>query len=333
VTNSRWFRTLAACLGICIPGLWLLSIVTPGEEAVKVRNALVVEMGRVRDFTWSPTKMPRDFRVNRAAPSTAYTRTADALVHPPGAPSRQGLELGLAIARHLRGHPEANFGSPIQSGLDETYKAIVNDRRGYCADFTFVFSGLAVAANLPVRTWSISFESFGAGHAFNEIYDRQLGKWILLDSYHGLIFVDPGSRLPLSVLEVHRRLLELGEEQRALAIERVIGKWLPFRSEQAALDYYRRGMPQLAMSWGIDVFDYDQSELIRAAALISRHLERAVGIATGYYPKMVVYPEGVSLRDLAALDRVRNRFWLAAVALAISCGVFGVMLYGTWIRS
>jgi len=333
VTNSRWFRTLAACLGISIPGLWLLSVVTPGEEAVKVRNALVVEMGRVQDFTWSPTETPPDFRVNRALPSAAYARTANALVHPPEGPTRQGLELGLAIARHLQGEPGRNLGFPIQSGLDETYKAIISDRRGYCADFTFVFSGIAVAANLPVRTWSISFESFGAGHAFNEIYDRQLGKWVLVDSYHGLFFVDPQNKSPLSVLEVHQRLLEPGDARRGLALVRIIEGWLPFRSEQAALDYYRHGMPQLAMSWGSNVFDYDQSKVIRAAAHISRHLERAAGIATGVYPKLVVYPEAVSFRDFAALDRVRTRFWLAAASLAISCAVFGAMLYGAWSRS
>ena len=46
--------------------------------------------------------------------------------------------------------------------------------------------------------------------AKGEAKGKQRGKWILVDSFHSLYFVDPATREPLSVLEIHDRLLSLG---------------------------------------------------------------------------------------------------------------------------
>jgi hypothetical protein len=329
---ARWFGTVAALVGVAIPSLWLFSLVTPGEEAVKVRNALVAEMGEPHDFLWTPAEPPPGFQFNEAPPTELYRAAARSLqASNEGGPPRQGLDLALEIARHLMGEPGRRTGGPIQAGLDETYQAITARGRGYCADFTQSFSGLAVAARLPVRTWSISFESFGAGHAFNEIYDNRLAKWVLVDSFHSLYFVDPDSKVPLSVLEVHERMLALDDETRGIEIEPIVKGGIPFRSEAMALDYYRRGMSQLAMFAGNNVFDYDRSPVVRAAASVSRHAERAAAIATRQYPSLLIYPDAVSDRDVRALMRVRSRVLLATGALAIACLVFGCYLLGLWL--
>jgi hypothetical protein len=332
MANARWFSTVAALLGIAIPSLWLFSLVTPGEEAVKVRNALVAEVGEPQDFLWTPAEPSPEFQFNQAAPTERYRAAAQALqASTDGGPPRQGLDLALAIARHLMGDPSRRQGGPIQSGMDETYDAIRAQRRGYCADFTQAFSGLAIAAGLPVRTWSISFEAFGAGHTFNEIYDQRPGKWILVDPFHSLYFVDPDSRVPLSVLDVHGRMLALDGETRGVEIQPIVKGGIPFRSEAMALEYYRRGMSQLAMFAGNNVFDYDQSPVVRAAASVSRHAERAAAIATGQYPSLLIYPEAVSYRDVSSLMRVRSRVLQATGALAIACLVFGGYLLSLWL--
>jgi hypothetical protein len=328
---GRWLTTFAAMLGIAIPGLWLLSLATPGEEAVKIRNALVAELGQPDDFDWTPQQTPPGFLLNDAAPSPEFQQAADRLrVSGSGAP-RQGLDLALAMARHLMGAPQRLDGA-IQAGLHEAYTGITQQGVGYCADFTQVFTGLAVAAGLPVRTWSISFEGFGAGHAFNEIYDQRLGRWVLVDSYHSLLFLDAASREPLSVIEVHERLLAPADAGRSIEIQRIVPQRFPFPSDEMALDYYRRGMPQLALAWGNNVFDYDRSLPVRLAAGVSRHAERATGILVGEYPRLKVYPEDISARDLRSLDRIRQRFWLALGSLALASGVFGWLLWTTWRR-
>jgi len=330
MAGTRWFTTLAALVGIAIPAAWLLSVVTPDEEAVKVRNGLVAEMGQLADFRWTPDEIPATFLVNEVSPLPKFDVVARELAAAEPGSGRHGLDMALAISRHLMSGPTGGVGGPIQGNLASAYAGITREGRGYCADFTQVFSGIAIAAGLPVRTWGISFEAFGSGHAFNEVFDDRLQKWVLVDSFHSLYFVDPISRVPLSVIEVHDRLMRVEPDSPGVSIQRIVSDRFPFPSEQAALDYYRRGMAQLALMWGNNVFDYDQSRAVRWGAEVSRHAERALGIAVGEYPAMKIYPDRVSHRDVDALFRARDRFFAAIGALALAIVVFGVLLVTTW---
>lgn len=331
IAGTRWFRVCSSLLGIAIPLVWLLTVVTPGHEAVKVRNALVAHVGQPADFTWTPDAVPATFLTNRGPVPARFERTATLLSATNGDVPLMGLELALSISSHLMSAP-MRVGGPVQSSVEVAYEAITRRGGGYCADFTQVFAGIAVAAGLPVRTWSISFEGFGAGHAFSEVFDERLGKWVLVDSFHSLYFVDPATREPLSVLEVHDRLLAFGGSAAPMEIQRIVPDRFPFRSEAMALDYYRRGMTQLALSWGTNVFDYDRSRPVRWSAAVSRHLERLVAILVGQYPEMRIYPRGVSLRDVDQLTRTRNRFLLATGALTLALLTFGWQIAGACLR-
>jgi hypothetical protein len=321
----------AAMLGIAVPATWLTTSITPGEQAVKVRNSLVARVGAPTDFDWRPEQVPSEFLADDGEVPVEFSELAAQLANDGEDGTRQGFELGLEFARYLMS-ASRRLGGPIQSNLADAHRQITTEGRGYCADFTQVFTALATAAELPVRRWSISFVGFGAGHTFNEVYDAERRKWTLVDAFHSLYFIDPASGEPLSVLEVHDRLLALDGPSADVAIRRIVPRRFPFRSETLALDYYRRGMPQLAMVWGSNSFEYDQSKAIRAAASISRHLERAVAIALGHYPDLVIYPVGVSERDVAELRRTRQQFMLAAGALTVSLLVFGWELIALWRR-
>jgi hypothetical protein len=321
----------AALFGMAVPAAWLATSVTPGEEAVKVRNSLVARLGTLEDFNWQPDHVPPGFLSDEGTVPAEFSDLAARLAADGGGGTRQGFELGLAFSRYLMSASRRR-GGPIQSSLADARRQITRQGRGYCADFTQVFTALATAAELPVRRWSISFEGFGAGHTFNEVYDAQRRKWTLVDAFHSLYFIDPASGEPLSVLEVHDRLLALDGASARVAIRRIVPQRFPFRSEALALDYYRRGMPQLAMVWGSNAFEYDQSKAIRTAASISRHLERTVAIAVDQYPDLVIYPVGVSERDVAELHRTRQQFILAAGSLIVSLLVFGWQLIASWDR-
>jgi hypothetical protein len=206
---------------------------------------------------------------------------------------------------------------PIRSDTLDSYRLITGEGRGYCADFTQVFNAIALTEKLPVREWTIAFEGFGAGHAFNEIFDRSRGKWIFVDSFHSLYFVDPVSREPLSVLEVHDRLLGLGSI-RDLEIQHILADRFPFRSEDLAIDYYRRGMPQLALMWGNNVFDYDRSRLVQTVGRLSRAGGQFAAILAGIYPQGRIYPVGVSQRDVDSLGHTRRNVILAVASCAIA---------------
>ena len=323
--RSTTFRVVCALVGVLVPVAWLLTLVTPSEEAVKVRNALVMQVGTPADFDWTPDEIPATFLVNRKGVPAEFLQVARRF-GPPLAPGGEGaLDRALVVSRELMSASH-RVGGPIQSDNLNAYHGITADGRGYCADFTQVFNAIAVASNLPVREWSIAFEEFGAGHAFNEIYDAGQGQWVLVDPFHSLYFVDPDSREPLSVREVHDRLLGIDKDS-GIEMRSIVKERFPFRSEALAIDYYRRGMPQLAMTWGNNVFDYERSVAVGWAGRVSRSLQQAIAIMLGIYPRSVIYPVGVSTSDVAELDRARTRF-LLAIASVLICGLlFGALLY------
>jgi len=315
--SSRRWPSLAAWCSLAISVLWLATLIVPSDEAVLVRNALILRLGTADDFAWTPDNVPAGYRLEPGAPPAEFVRIAHDILGAGGLNPVHGLDAGRRIAERLMGAPKF-VGDPIQADNLTTYREITGAGRGYCADFTQIFNAIALAGGLPVREWSLSFSRFGAGHAFNEVYDRDLGQWVMLDSFHSLYFVDPTDRRPLSVLEVHDRLLSIGGQQ-PVEIVRIRPERFPFRSDAIALDYYRRGMSELAMVWGVNPFEYEASAPVRWATQLSRSLGQVTAIALGVYPMAQIYPRGVNDRELRELDRTRLHFLLALLSCALAC--------------
>jgi hypothetical protein len=112
-----------------------------------------------------------------------------------------------------------------------------------------------------------------------------------------------------------------------MVVRAIVPERFPFSNQEMAFDYYRRGMPQLALNWGNNVFDYDHSIAVRYAAKISRHVERLVGILIGEYPLLKVYPVAFSHRDFDSLRRTTREFFVASAALGFSTILFGFQLF------
>lgn len=325
-----WFRKLpclqfaGTALALSASALWLWTLAGPSADTARLRTALIADVGQPADFAWQPDNTPGSFMIDTTAPPKLFQEVVAGLSLPdPASPNE--LQIGEAIARRLMSAP-TRLDGPIRADTLTTYSQITGDGLGYCADFSKVFNGLAETANLPVRQWGFSFSAFGAGHTFNEIYDRTLRKWVMVDSFHSLLFLDSQTHEPLSVIEVHDRLLGLHDDQREVAIQRLVPEHFPFRSDQLAIDYYRRGMPQLYLVWGTNVFDYEQRLGYRMLSGISRHVEQLAAILLGDYPRIRIYPEGVSDRDVDELFRVRNSFFIATGCLLTALLVLAAQL-------
>jgi hypothetical protein len=315
----------SALVGILVPAAWVWTTVTPGEDLVQLRNSIGAEVGQMPDFTWGPDNPPTTYLLNEGAVPPAFEQLAAFAVPGPGQPTGGEFESALAISRDLMKAPK-RVGGPVREDSAGTYAEITERGRGYCADFTKVFNGMAIAAKVPVRQWGFAFNGFGSGHTFNEIYDSRRGKWLMVDSFHSLFFVDAGSREPLSVLEVHDRLLGLADDAGPVAIERIVPDRYPFRSDNLAIDYYRRGMSQLWLVWGSNIFDYEASWPGQLGYRFHRAAGQLVGIFLGTYPTIRIYPDGLSRRDLDQLTEGRNEFLMAVTALVIALAVFGLAL-------
>lgn len=278
-------------------------------DAVRIRNAMVAELGEPAETAWRPDAVPPDYRwESREAPD--YFAEVVARILPPEARQEPALTTALRLARHLR--ETSRQGAPIQSNTRETYEKIVGGQGGYCSDYTQSFNALALAAGLAVREWGFAWEDMANGHAFNEIWDPTLQKWIFIDSFVSFYVVDRASGVPLSALEFRAVLLEEPDAE-TIEVMQIVPERFPFKSVGRALEWYRRGVPRMFLVLGNSVYSYDADPVIQAAEALPRSVEMALAILLGEHPRFLFVPRAA---DTEVAAQVRQMGWELAWILA-----------------
>jgi hypothetical protein len=281
-------------------------------ELVRMRNALLLDP-QAADPAWTPERRPADFAVDSGNASARYTdivRRHSLIV--PG----DDWATALAIGQHLLIGGRRSS-SAIQSDLDRTYERITRNGEGYCGDYADVFTGLAHAAGLATRPWAFSFDGFGGrGHIFNEVWDRQSSRWIAIDVFNNLYFVGQTGE-PLSAMALHEALAS-GAPLQTVRVRSDVRAGFPV--EGKALDFYRRGAGEWYMWWGTNVFEYDDSPVVRVLGRVHRAAEQLGGIVTGVHPRVRILEAPANEFQRQALDRLRLSL-LALVAMLFFCCV------------
>jgi len=305
-------------LGVALIVLPLLSV-TPylasGTEAARARNSLVLDASADANRDWTPANMPADFLIDHRAPDPVFVEVAQRLKL---AELPTDWERAVAISRHLLGSSPRLLGGAIEADLQTTYERITRQGDGYCADFVKVFTAIAGAAGIPVRSWAFSFDGFGGhGHIFPEIWNRQTGEWQLLDVYDNSYFVVSGK--PLSALEFRAEMLSGRNDIRMLPLHP--GARPGYIYEDKAWDYYRRGLPEWYLWWGNNPFSYDHAWSVRMLSPVSRVLAQTGAIVQGVQPHVRVLATAENRGRIDALSAVRMHL---IAALLSAC--FGVIV-------
>ena len=265
-----------------------------GMEITRYRNAFLAKAGNDADFNWTPATIPADFLQEQAPiPQELSSWRSFAI-------SGDTLSRALAIARALSIKPR--LGNPIQSSVVRTLGIIETEGKGYCVDYTKVFSALAYAAGIPVREWAFSFDGFGGyGHIFNEVWDAENQRWLMIDVFHGFYPRDTQSGTPLSALEFRRRLLSAPA---SIRWERLTPLAFAFKNDAEALDYYQRGAREWYLWWGDNSLGYDQQPVVAWASQFGHLPEQVAAMLTGVLPKFKVL---LTKENRAAFERL---IWL-----------------------
>lgn len=308
-----WRRGVWISLLVLVGALLSLApYLSSSTEMVRMRNALVLVAGNGGDLAWTPANVPADFLLERGAP---YPEFVDAV-------SRLGLdgmpsdwERAVAISQHLLGSSPVLLGGAIQSDLLDSYRRIVGTGEGYCGDFARVFSGLALAAGIPVRSWAFSFDGFGGhGHVWVEIWNRDIGSWQLLDVFNNS-YVVGAEGVPLSALELRAAMRAKAVAVRLMPLHPTVRS--AAATPEWAWDYYGRGLDEWYVVWGNNVFSYDQAQLVRSLGSVSRALEQFAGIVQGVYPGVRILQEPTNRRQVEAIHSVRSHLlWAGAAGVA-----------------
>jgi hypothetical protein len=90
-----------------------------------------------------------------------------------------------------------------------------------------------------------------------------------------------------------------------------------FIHEYKAWDYYRRGLPEWYLWMGNNVFEYDQSALVRGLGKVHRALEQLGGIAAGVHPGIRILETADNAAQHEAMRWLRVRL-LAVVVLSLA---------------
>jgi len=311
---------------LLLAGAVLVHFAVDPAGLVVVRNALLAQPADRAAFEWTPESLPADFKQARGPMPASLAPIAAQVIGGRGADSL--FAKALAIAAHLREF--SGDGEGIHSDTEDAYWKIRRQNTGYCADYTQVFTGLAYAAQISTREWAISWKEWGKGHAFNEIYDPALKKWILIDSFNSLYMVDAQTRSPLSTLDVYDRLTASTENPNIEVVPIVPGQF-QFKNGAMALDYYRAGINELSLWWGADVFSLDSSVLVRWSAKVSHVLEPIVAVLVGAQPRLKLLATERNASDVKELSQIKTQFLLAIVATLLGLVLIAMGL-SLWAR-
>lgn len=300
---------------------WLGSSVSDARDLVKVRNSLLLEIGPADAFDWSPPAIPAGFHAEHRRAPEPIQHAVEQLLDP--ATRSSDFDSVLAIARDLVAQHKKP-GVPIQKSTLAAYRAIIDNGAGYCADYTQVMNGLVQAAGIPIREWGMSFDGYGGnGHAFNEIFDRQRRQWIFVDSFYSFYVTDENGA-PLSVAEYRKRL---GTPDAQLRVVPIRPEKFAFKSGQAALDYYRRGVQTFYLWWGNDVFSYDANPLVSRLEGMPKAVQQLTAVALGVQPRLVVAAGQGQAQGLDELLKLRRLVWTIVIAGAVFAGLSVAFLF------
>jgi hypothetical protein len=312
--------TLIATLVVLVALLFLLAAqVGWGTRAARARNAFLVQRGSRNDFLWTPPAFPVDFKVERRGVGPELLQVVDSLGLRAAA---SDWACAVALASHLTEF--VNDRGPIRRDPVVTYRAI-RAGFGYCADHVKVFLALAHAAGLFARQWAFSFDGFGGhGHTIVEIFDRQRGRWLMIDVFNNFHVVDAGSGEPMSALAFRDALLTGRADSAAM---RPNGPGRPgYVHPHKALEYYRRGLNQWYMWWGNAVLSYYAHPAVSAAGRVSRTLPHAAGNLFGVQPRIRILETPENARAVERLFALRRRLGLTVLAIALLVVLVGLQL-------
>jgi len=108
--------------------------------------------------------------------------------------------LSLWLQNNIKGGP--GLSEPSEAALD----IMLSGKGGVCSDMAQVFNNFCVINDIKVREWGNTrapFDTTYGGHSFNEVFSRDLNKWILIDVSNSLFFYAEKEELPLSVVELY----------------------------------------------------------------------------------------------------------------------------------
>lgn len=109
-------------------------------------------------------------------------------------------QIAIWLRNNIKGGPGLGKSSAI------ALRKMINGEGGVCSDFSQVFNNFCVINDLKVKEWGLKVISndptLKGGHAFNEVYSKELQKWFIIDVSKSLLFYPINPAIPLSIFDL-----------------------------------------------------------------------------------------------------------------------------------
>lgn len=115
------------------------------------------------------------------------------------------LEKAIKIAVWLLKNIKGGRGLSLSS--EEVLKIMLDGKGGVCSDIAQVFNNFCVINDIKVKEWGITTIPFNrnyGGHSANEIFSKELNKWVLIDVSKGITIYTENNENPLSIIELYK---------------------------------------------------------------------------------------------------------------------------------
>lgn len=120
--------------------------------------------------------------------------------------------LSVWLKKNIKGGP--GLGKSSSTALQK----MINGEGGVCSDFSQIYSNFCVINDIKVKEWGLknlsNDPSVSGGHSFNEVYCKELQKWVMIDVAKSILFYDANKGVPLSTLEY----IDLKKEEKEINI-------------------------------------------------------------------------------------------------------------------
>ena len=105
---AKWL-CLASLGGLVVVAGLIAFMAVPSSEAVRLRNAFLIEAGRAGDFDWTPNDRPSDFRWEHEPATARFQAAVETIRDEPGDAFVQAKSLAAQLLKN------ANDGGAIRS--------------------------------------------------------------------------------------------------------------------------------------------------------------------------------------------------------------------------
>lgn len=163
----------------------------------KIRYQLVsknVPVDTIENFCYNDlnpktTIPPLFFEVNQLIFSDSIHNLSD---------FEKATTIAIWLKKNIKGGP--GLGKSSSTALQK----MINGEGGVCSDFSQIYSNFCVINDIKVKEWGMKNLSkdpcVSGGHSFNEVYCKELQKWVMIDIAKSILFYDEKKDLPISTL-------------------------------------------------------------------------------------------------------------------------------------